>query len=69
MNNSEVSDFLLEKAKRDLREDETRKRQSLEQAREWGMKHPFIKVLDPSVLGKFLLHVNHSLNFVSLENF
>jgi hypothetical protein len=34
---------LSQKAKIEVREDESRKQQSLEQFREWIAKHPFIK--------------------------
>ena len=34
---------LQEKAKKEVREDEERKQQSLEQFREWIQKHPFIR--------------------------
>lgn len=40
---SQLSTKLQEKAKNELREDESRKQQSLEQFREWIAKHPFIK--------------------------
>lgn len=40
---SQLSAELQEKAKIEVREDETRKQQSLEQFREWIAKHPFIK--------------------------
>lgn len=40
---SQLSAKLQEKAKIELREDESRKEQSLEQFREWIGKHPFIK--------------------------
>jgi hypothetical protein len=37
-----VDERVLENAKRYLREDESRKQQSLAQFREWLSKHPFI---------------------------
>jgi hypothetical protein len=38
-----ISSELIEKARADMREDDARKQQSLEQFREWIAKHPFIK--------------------------
>jgi len=41
---SNISAEVLEKAKAEIREDETRKLQSLEQLRDFVTKHPFIKI-------------------------
>lgn len=49
---SKLPDFFIEKAKNELREDENRKQQSIEQCREWSLKHPFISITDPKVLCK-----------------
>lgn len=38
-----LADKFLEKAKEELREDDTRKEQALEHFRQWIQKHPFIK--------------------------
>lgn len=38
-----LPDKILEKAKNELREDETRKQQALQHFREWLSKHPYIK--------------------------
>lgn len=38
-----LADKFLEKAKEELREDETRKEQALEHFRQWIQKHPYIK--------------------------
>lgn len=40
---SKLASFFSKKAKEEVREDEHRKEQSLEQFREWIAKHPFIK--------------------------
>lgn len=50
-----LSDFFVEKAKNELREDESRKSQSYEIVKEWALKHPFIVVLDPEILSMFNL--------------
>lgn len=49
---SNISVEILEKAKAEIREDETRKVQSLEQLRDFVTKHPFIKTCRT---GKFFL--------------
>ena len=45
-----LSNFFVEKAKNELREEESRKLQSYEIVKDWVMKHPFITVLDPKIL-------------------
>lgn len=40
---SKLASFFVKKAKEEVREDEQRKQQSLEQFREFIAKHPFIK--------------------------
>lgn len=40
----------VEKAKRELREDENRKEQALEHFREWLKKHPYIKEYRQGIL-------------------
>ncbi|CRL05182.1 CLUMA_CG018229, isoform A [Clunio marinus] len=51
-----LSKFYIDKAKSELREDETRKSQSLAQFREWISKHPFLSEArkDESYLLQFL---------------
>lgn len=39
----EVPEHVLEKARLEIREDENRKQQSLQQFKDWIAKHPFIK--------------------------
>ena len=50
-----MDEFYVKKAEKELREDECRKKQSLEQYREWITKHQFIRVRDMSVLSEFQL--------------
>lgn len=50
---TQISEFYIEKAKKDLNENESKKLQSLDDCRKWLMKHPFIKVMDPSFLSKY----------------
>ncbi|XP_070497990.1 alpha-tocopherol transfer protein-like [Chironomus tepperi] len=45
-----LSDVFVKKAKKELREDESRKLQSYKIVKEWVLKHPFITVLDPEIL-------------------
>ncbi|XP_070496100.1 clavesin-1-like [Chironomus tepperi] len=47
-----LPDFYIQKAKIELNETETRKKQSLEQFNEWLSKHPFVKKheIDPSII-------------------
>lgn len=45
-----LSNFFIEKAKNELREDESRKLQSYEIVKDWSLKHPFITILDPEIL-------------------
>ncbi|KAG5669804.1 hypothetical protein PVAND_000097 [Polypedilum vanderplanki] len=40
---SEVPEHIIKKSKGEIREDESRKQQSLQQFKEWIAKHPFIK--------------------------
>lgn len=49
-----LSNFFIEKAKNELREDESRKLQSYEIIKDWALKHPFIVVLDPEVLSMYV---------------
>jgi hypothetical protein len=38
-----LSEFFVEKARRELGEDESRREQALERFKEWIIKHPFIR--------------------------
>ena len=48
-----LSEFYIQKAKTELREDATRKEQSIKQFYEWLNKHPFIQKCD---IGKLQWH-------------
>jgi len=67
-----LADKFLEKAKEELREDETRKEQALEHFRQWIQKHPFIKDIrqDDVFLLQFLRTKKYSMDkvFNTFEN-
>lgn len=47
-----LSEFFIEKAKKELREDEGRKQQSVELIKDWVFKHPYIKILNEECLSE-----------------
>ncbi|CRK93841.1 CLUMA_CG007368, isoform A [Clunio marinus] len=67
-----LSDKFLEKARNELREDETRKEQALEHFREWLNKHPYIKSIrqDDVFLLQFLRTKKYTMDkvFNTFEN-
>jgi CRISPR/Cas system CMR-associated protein Cmr5 small subunit len=66
MNN--LSEKYKELAKTNVREDESRREQSLEQFREWLSKHPFIKKCNTGLLHFIAFFILSHENFATLES-